>query len=70
MPKGLMQRMLRSHLLWEYHNDSGFIFWSSSLLWVLERVARMHTYEQQEHIHLAVMDTRSVHDMALFPAVK
>lgn len=70
MPKGLMQRMLRSHLLWEYHNDSGFISWSSSLLWVLEHAARMHTYEQKEDVHLAVMDTRSVHDMALFPAVK
>ena len=60
--------MLKAHLLWKYHIDSDFISWSSSVLWVLEHAARMHSYECKSNVHIAVMDTRKIDDMALFPA--
>ena len=60
--------MVRAHLLWDYGRESDFISWSSSILWVLEHAARMHTYEHKRNVHVAVMDTRKIHDMAIFPA--
>ena len=60
--------MLRPHLLWDYNSESDFISWSSSILWVLEYAARMHSYEKKTNIHIAIMDTRKVGDMAIFPA--
>ena len=62
--------MLRPHLLWDYNSESDFISWSSSILWVLEHAARMHSYEMKTNIHIAIMDTRKVDDMAIFPATK
>ena len=62
------KRMLRHHLLWHYYEESNFISWSSSILWVLEHAARMHIHEHKSNVHIAVMDTRKVDDMSLFPA--
>lgn len=62
--------MLREHLLWINGHDSDFISWSSSVLWTLEHAARMHTTECKGQVHVAVIDTRKIQDMAFSPAVK